>query len=140
MFDAPKPDRHETYHGHPPLLESERFLRRPDRPDLDLPISVWRTGGLVAHEQEQPNEYNGDNGYRQCNGEPARPIEWGLHEPNGDKVLRGRNRRALTADVGGERNSELCMRHTCQRQSCVSGMGLRSSTARKRSSQVTFEG
>lgn len=114
MLDAPQPDRHETYHSHPVMLETEYFPSRPDHPYLNLSISIWRTSGLVAHEQEQPNEYNGDYRYRQRNGEPAPPVEWGVHELDGDKVLGRRNWRALTADIGGERNSKLCMRHTYQ--------------------------
>lgn len=138
MFDAPQPDRYETYHAHPVLLESERLPRWANRPYLDLSVSIWRTSGLVARKQEQPDEYNGDDGYGQCDSKPARPIELGTHKPDGDKVLRGRDRRALTTDVGSEGNSELCMSRICQSQSSVSGVNLQSNMARRRPRQATF--
>ena len=129
MFNVPQPDRYETYYAHPVLLESERLPRWPNRPYLDLSVSVWRTSGLVARKQEQPDEYDGDNGYRQSDGKPAHPIKLGTHKPNGVKVLRGRDRRALTTDVGSDGNSELRMSCISQSESSVSGVNLQSNTA-----------
>ena len=111
MFDARQSDRHEAYYGHLVSLESKRFPRWSNSPYFDVSVSVWRTGGLVAHEQEQPDEDNGDDRYRQCNIEPASPIKLGIHESGCNKISRRRDGRSLVANVGGEYNSELCIRH-----------------------------
>ena len=58
VFNAPQPDLHKTGHAHPVLLEGEQLPHWPDHPYLDLSTSIRRTGGLVAHQQEQPDQYN----------------------------------------------------------------------------------
>lgn len=109
MFDTPQGNRANADNRNKPLLSLELLFRCADWANLEH-FTVRRDAGTVRGKKQQPDENDRDERDRDGNSKPLEPVKWDLHCLERDEVLRRRDGRTLTANVGRERDPELQLR------------------------------
>jgi hypothetical protein len=107
VLHAPQSDSNQTHERDPPLFQCKWFLGRAYRLDLDVPFAIGRASWSVAHQQQQPDEHEGDPRHGQRDCEPLGPIQWRIHRLQRNQILRGGYWRTLPSNVRRERYGQL---------------------------------
>lgn len=96
---APEADRRQADDGHEPLQGGEALFDGADGHD------VGALARLECHDQEQPDQQDRDDAHGYHNEEPLAPGRLRLHDAERHDVLRRRDRRQHSTNVGGERDA-----------------------------------